>query len=80
MGLVTTTNRAGDGRSWTNDPKERTMTKTAPKTWLLWGRKANTAGGRRIKITAGPRSHCNAKRRARRAEGWTDLTVEPSPE
>lgn len=54
MGLVTTTNRAGDGRSWTNDPKERTMTKTAPKRWLLWGRKTNTAGGRRIKVTAGP--------------------------
>lgn len=27
------------------------MTKTAPKTWLLWGRKTNTAGGQRIKIT-----------------------------
>ncbi len=57
-----------------------TTTTTASNTWLLWGRKTNTAGGQRIKITAGPRSHCNAERRARGAEGWTDLTVEPSPE
>lgn len=57
-----------------------TTKRDSAKTWLLWGRKANTAGGQRIKVTAGPRGHCNAERRARGAEGWTDLTVEPSPE
>lgn len=44
--------------------------------WVLWGFHPSY-GRQSIKITAGPLSVCQAERRTRTAQGWTDLRILP---